>query len=167
MDCLRLSLFLTNHRYFVDTVEMLEAPRSFTLGSLYLASLAQAGASHAGLIIPTSASSGRLVHIHIDRATFPSWAFQSRDQRIAGEMFLPSLLKLRDLSNGEISTEQLEEAAASVPPPPNDEFGKCLPWVLRVVQRLNEMGLITLTNVDELGRESEDFAAENTVYAAR
>ena len=36
-----------------------------------------------------------------------------------------------------------------------------------MVQRLNEMGLITLINVDELGRESEDFAAENTVYATR
>ncbi|KAF8467521.1 hypothetical protein JB92DRAFT_3060263 [Gautieria morchelliformis] len=146
---------------------MSQPPRSFTLGSLYLAGFAQAGAPHAGLIIPASASSGRLVHIHIDRATVPSWAFQSRDQRIAGEMFLSSLLKLRDLSDGEISTEQLDEAAASVPPPPNDEFGECLPWVLRVVQRLNEMGLVNLTNVDELGREFEDFAAGNKIYATR
>ena len=80
-------------------------------------------------------------------------------------MFLSSLLELWDLSNSEISTEQLEEAAASVPPPPNDEFGECLLWVLHVVQRLNEMGLVNLTNVDELGRKFEDFVAGNKVYA--
>ena len=146
---------------------MSQPPRSFTLGSLYLAGFTQAGAPHAGLIIPTSASTGRLIHIHIDRATSPTWKFQSRDQRIAGEMFLSSLLKLRDLSNGKISIEQLEEAAASLPPPANDKFGECLPWVLRVVRRLSEMGLVNLANVDELGREFEDFAAGNKVYATR
>ncbi|KAF8512256.1 hypothetical protein JB92DRAFT_2723839 [Gautieria morchelliformis] len=142
-------------------------PQSFTLGSLYLAGFAQAGAPHAGLIIPTSASSGRLVHIRIDRANAPTWTVQSRDQRIAGEMLLSSLLKLRDVSRGEVTIEQLEEAAASVPPPANDEFGECLPWALRTVQKLDEMGLVKLTDADELGKEFETFAVGNKAYATR
>lgn len=43
----------------------------FTAGSLYIVGFAQARAPQAGLLIPTSESSGCLVHIRIDRATSP------------------------------------------------------------------------------------------------
>lgn len=146
---------------------MSEPPSSFTPGSLYLAGFAQASAPHAGLLIPTSASSGRLVHIRIDRDTSPVWAMQSRMQKIAGDMFLSTLLKLGDASAGQITAELLEEAAASVPAPENDLFGECLPWVLRVVQKLHEMGFPCLVDGEGLGNEFSSFADGNRVFATR
>ncbi|EGO04000.1 hypothetical protein SERLA73DRAFT_175718 [Serpula lacrymans var. lacrymans S7.3] len=142
-------------------------PASFTVGSLYLAGFAQARAPHAGLIIPSRTSSGRLVHIRIDRETSPTWAYQSRAQKIEGDMFFSTLLKLRDVSAGSITVAQLEEAAMSVPAPDNDEFGECLPWVLQVVQTLHDMDLIVLTDIKDLGKEFEEFATGNKAYATR
>ncbi|KAF8582249.1 hypothetical protein K439DRAFT_1647659 [Ramaria rubella] len=135
-----------------------QLPSSFNPGSLYIARLYQARSPHAGLIIPTGASSGRLFHIRIDRTTSPVWKFQSRNQKIEGDMFFSTLLKIRDVSDGEV-TEQLENAAASVPAPPNDEFGECLP--------LHEMGVVNLTDAGGLGKEFQDFAAGNTAFATR
>jgi hypothetical protein len=92
---------------------------------------------------------------------------QSRVQKIAGDMFLSSLLKLRDASLGEIPLEALEVAATAVPVPQNDEFGECLPWVLRVVQKLHEMGLLELVDSYQLGQEFTSFAAGNKAFATR
>ncbi|KAF7798612.1 hypothetical protein EIP86_009834 [Pleurotus ostreatoroseus] len=144
---------------------MSTAPEDFTVGSLYLAGLAQARAPHAGLIVPTSITSGTLVHIRIDRDTSPFWAYQSRKQKISGDVFMTTLLKLHDISDGIITKEQLEEAAASVPVPENDTFGECLPWILQVVQKLNEAGLVKLVDVEALGKEFEAFAESNRVFA--
>ncbi|KAL6300166.1 hypothetical protein BKA93DRAFT_545935 [Sparassis latifolia] len=139
----------------------------FTHGSLYLAGFAQARAPHVGLIIPTSDVSGTLVHIRVDRETSDVWTYQCRAQRISGDMFMSSLLKLREASVGAISVEQLQETAASVSAPQNDDFGECLPWSLRVLQKLHDMGLLNVMDIDGLGREFEEFAAGNQAYARR
>ncbi|KAL6301757.1 hypothetical protein BKA93DRAFT_738199 [Sparassis latifolia] len=139
----------------------------FTHGSLYLAGFTQARAPHAGLIIPSNNASGTLVHIHINHNTCDVWTYQCRVQRIAGDMFMSSLLRLRDVSVGEITAEQLQEAAESIPAPLNDSFGECLPWVLNVVQKLHGMGLLNLMSADGLGREFEEFVVRNQAYARR
>jgi hypothetical protein len=78
-------------------------------------------------------------------------------------MFLSTLLKLRDASAGQITAELLEEAAASVPVAENDLFGECLPWVLLVVQKLHEMGFLSLVE----GNEFSSFADGNRAFATR
>ncbi|KAG2121907.1 hypothetical protein DEU56DRAFT_88812 [Suillus clintonianus] len=139
----------------------------FTPGSLYIAGFAQARAPHVGLIIPTSRASGCLVHIRIDRDVSPVWTYQSRVQRIEGDMFISSLLRIKDVSAGPIALEQLQEAAQSVPAPQNDEFGECLPWVLAVVQKLHDMGLVVLKDAEALQVEFVRFAEGNKAYARR
>ncbi|KAG1727936.1 uncharacterized protein EDB91DRAFT_1350224 [Suillus paluster] len=69
-------------------------------------------------------------------------------QRIEGDMFISSFLCIRDVSPGPVTLEQLQEAAQSVPAPQNDEFGECLPWVLAVVLKLHDMGLVVLANAE-------------------
>ncbi|KAF8884764.1 hypothetical protein CPB84DRAFT_1789007 [Gymnopilus junonius] len=143
------------------------APDIFTTGSLYLAGFAQARSPHAGLIIPSSSTSGRLVHIRIDRNTSPFWQYQSRKQNISGDMFITSLLRIHDIAISPITEEQLEEAAVSVAVPSNDEFGECLPWVLKVVQKLYDMELLQQVDTNGLVKEFEEFAAGNNSYARR
>lgn len=144
---------------------MTTIPEDFTVGSLYLVGLAQVRAPHAGLIIPTSNTQGTFVHIRIDRDTSPFWVYQSRKQKILGDVFMTTLLKLHDISDGVISKDQLQEAAASVAVPENDTFGECLPWILRVVQKLHELGHVKLLDAEELGREFEAFAQANKAFA--
>ncbi|KAF8073888.1 hypothetical protein FPV67DRAFT_773038 [Lyophyllum atratum] len=138
-----------------------------TPGSLYIIGFAQARSPHAGLIIPSSASSGCLVHIRIDRDTSPFWVYQSRRQAIAGDMFCTTLLKLRDVADGAITVDQLKACAELVEVPQNDEFGECVPWVLRVVEKLGEEGRLNVRDVEALGKEFEEFAVGNKAFARR
>jgi len=136
---------------------------AYTIGSLYLAGFAQAQAPHIGLMIPTSSSSGTLVHIRIDRDTSPNWARQVRIQKIEGDMFLTSLLKI----GGPIAPEALFEASKEVPVPENDEFGECLPWAMALVEKLDKQGLIRVQSIEELVTELEAFVNGNRAYARR
>ncbi|PSR71631.1 hypothetical protein PHLCEN_2v12484 [Hermanssonia centrifuga] len=144
---------------------MSSPPESFTAGSLYLAGFAQAQAPHTGLLIATNTAGGFLVHIRIDRNTSPNWAYQGRKQRITGDVFMNSLVRLHDVSEGEITREQLEEVAMSTAVPDNDEFGECFPWVLRVIEGLHEKGLVRLENIEDLKKEFQEFAEGNRMYA--
>ncbi|KAG5353524.1 hypothetical protein J132_10157 [Termitomyces sp. J132] len=137
------------------------------IGSLYIIGFAQARAPHAGLLIPTSSSAGCLVHIRIDRAESPNWQYQARAQNVKGDMFCTTLLKLHDLSDGPITTDQLKLYAGSVAVPDNDEFGECLPWVMRVVDKLQEAGLLQGTDLDLLKDEFQAFASGNRAFARR
>lgn len=139
----------------------------FNQGSLYLIGFAQARAPHAGLLIPTSSSAGCLVHIRIDRAQSPNWQYQARAQNVKGDMFCSTLLKLHDFSDGPITTSQLKLHAESVTVPDNGEFGECLPWVMRVVDRLQEAGLLQVTDLDLLKDEFQEFAGGNRAFARR
>lgn len=146
---------------------MSSPPESFTVGSLYIAGFAQARAPHLGLIIPTDSKTGHLIHIRVDRATSPHWAYQCRTEKIEGNMFLSCLLKLHDVAAGEITVSQLQIAAKLVPVPENDNFGECGPWVYRVVEELHNLGLIALVDAQELAKEFNAFAAESKAFARR
>ncbi|KAF8908507.1 hypothetical protein CPB84DRAFT_1813282 [Gymnopilus junonius] len=130
--------------------------KRFSPGSLYIAGFAQARSPHAGLLIPLDSKSGFLVHIRIDRNTSPLWQYQSRKQNISGDMFMTSLLRILTQYNDR-----------SIAAPSNDEFGECLPWVLSVVQKLHDIGLLNLIDTDGLAKEFEEFAAGNNSYARR
>lgn len=82
-------------------------------------------------------------------------------------MFCTTLLKLRDAVDGVPTPEQLRASAEQVAVPLNDEFGECVPWVLRVVERLGEEGCLDVRDVEALGREFEEFAAGNRAFARR
>ncbi|KAH7883412.1 hypothetical protein F5I97DRAFT_1814922 [Phlebopus sp. FC_14] len=151
-------------------------PDAFSPSSLYLAAFAQAGAPHVGLLIPSNAKSGCLVHIRIDSSTGPNWVYQCRRQQIEGYMFLVGLMKIhhssdvRDTSSpdGAITSEQLQDIAQTVSVPQNAMFGECRPWVLKVVEKLCEAGLLVLkdgASVEMLGREFEEFAGGDRLKA--
>ncbi|KAJ7281896.1 hypothetical protein C8J57DRAFT_1123839 [Mycena rebaudengoi] len=147
---------------------MSTSPPEFTIGSLYIAGFAQAGAPHVGLIIPTDTKTGCLVHIRIDRDTSPNWVYQCRlNQAIEGDMFLSSLLKIHDVSAGAITLVELRAAAAAVPPPDNDRFGECEPWMSRVVEQLHALNLVVCTDVNQMVEEFHTFATKNRAYARR
>ncbi|THU81099.1 hypothetical protein K435DRAFT_785158 [Dendrothele bispora CBS 962.96] len=145
----------------------------FKIGSLYLAGFAQARAPHVGLLIPTSSTEGTLFHIRIDRQVSPNWAFQKRKQKIAGDMFLSSLLRIAD----GVTVEMLEDVVGlkgEVEVPENDVFGECFDWVMRVVRSLKGKGLMNMVNgggengdLDELKKEFREFVEGNRAYARR
>ncbi|KAH8091772.1 hypothetical protein BXZ70DRAFT_1001900 [Cristinia sonorae] len=139
----------------------------FAPGALYIAGFAQARAPHVGLIIPFDEASGGLVHIRIDRATSPTWSYQYRVQRITGDMFLTSLLQIRGAVPAAITVEQLCQVASSIPAPSNDVFGECSRWVMKVIQALNDEGLIQVTDIVALEQEFSDFVTGNRAYARR
>ncbi|KAG7442857.1 uncharacterized protein BT62DRAFT_973158 [Guyanagaster necrorhizus] len=136
----------------------------FSVGSLYLAGFTQARAPHVGLMIPTTATEGVLVHIRIDRAVSPTWTLQTRVQKIAGDMFLSSLLCI---SAAGITVDQLKSAAQTVHVPENDEFGECFPWAQAVVHKLHDEELLQLKSMPGLVKEFDEFSAGNKVYARR
>ena len=142
-------------------------PAAFTPGSLYIAAFTQARAPHVALVLPTNAQSGTLVHIRIDRAMSPNWMYQCRVQKIEGDMFLSSLLKIHDIAAGELTTEDLHQAASTVPPPENDTFGECSRWVYTVVQELDGLKLLVLKDGASLEEEFSTFASNNRAYARR
>ena len=142
-------------------------PTTFTPGSVYLAGFTQARAPHVALIIPTDAQSGELVHIRIDRNTSPNWAYQHRSQKIEGDMFLSSLLKIHDVSASRVEVDQLIDAASAVLVPKHGEFGACCPWAYAVVRELHNRGLVNLGDADALEKEFEAFAVGNRAYARR
>lgn len=143
-------------------------PADFTPGSLYVAGFTQAStAPHIALIIPTDAQSGGLVHIRIDRATSPNWTYQFRVQRITGDMFLSSLLRIHDASSGQITVDQLQDAASAVAVPEHGEFGACAPWVHAVIQELHNRGLIILSDIAALADEVHAFATGSRAFARR
>ncbi|KAF9483631.1 hypothetical protein BDN70DRAFT_851201 [Pholiota conissans] len=145
-----------------------QSPSSaFTIKSLYLAAFAQAGSPHIALLIPESEKSGNLVHIRIQRDISPNWTFQRRTEDIVGNMFLTTLLKIHDVSAGEITPLQLETVSKQVPVPENDKFGECSLWVYRVVEELHNSGMVNLVDIRELGKEFESFAAGNRNFARR
>ncbi|KAJ7115940.1 hypothetical protein C8R44DRAFT_739637 [Mycena epipterygia] len=139
----------------------------FSPGSLYLAAFAQAQAPHVGLLIPKSESTGTLVHIRVDRGTSPNWQRQVREQKISGDMFLTSLLRIRDNSVGGITVEQLIASAEKVSVPENDEFGECLPWAMRAVAQLQSDGLLQVDDLSALEKEFREFSEGNRGYARR
>ncbi|KAL7281785.1 hypothetical protein PYCCODRAFT_757596 [Trametes coccinea BRFM310] len=143
------------------------APSSFTPGSLYIAGFTQARAPHVALLISQDARSGDLVHIRIDRTVSPTWQYQHRRQKITGDMFLSSLLKIHDVSAGEITVQQLQDAAGAVPVPDNDHFGECGPWVFKVVEELSNKGLVTLSNAAALQEEFNALAQGSRAFARR
>ncbi|KAJ7682723.1 hypothetical protein DFH06DRAFT_1314907 [Mycena polygramma] len=136
---------------------------SFNPGALYLASFAQARAPHVGLLIPASESTGTLVHIRVDRETSPNWQRHVRQQKISGDMFLTSLLRIHD----SIAVEQLVASSEKVIAPDNDEFGECFPWVMRVVEQLHADGILKLVDMDALEKEFREFSEGNRAYARR
>ncbi|KAG9014405.1 hypothetical protein FRB90_005377 [Tulasnella sp. 427] len=138
----------------------------FSVGSLYLAGLAQAIAPHAGLIIPSSENKGYFAHIKVDPET-RVWVRETRTENIRGNMALTTLVKLRDVSAGTITKEQLDKAISLVPAPEGGEFGECLPWVLKVVKILDAEGLLSVKDINDLGMEFGDFAKGNRKYATR
>ncbi|KAI0075463.1 hypothetical protein K474DRAFT_1691801 [Panus rudis PR-1116 ss-1] len=147
---------------------MSEIPPEFSPASLYLAGFAQARAPHVGLIIPTSEKAGCLVHIRIDRAVADEWTYQCRNQKIEGEMTLTSLYKLRDaVTKNKVTPEQLQEIAATVPVPQNDNFGECTSWTKSVVEKLADAGLIQVTDMEGLWKEFEEFVTGNRAFARR
>lgn len=149
---------------------MSSSPPGFTVGSLYIAAFAQARAPHVGLVLPLSAQSAQLVHIRIDRDTYPNWVYQAHTEPLTNNIFLTSLLKIHDVSHGAITRPQLEDAAKQVQMPDNDEFGECGPWVCRVVEELLRRGLVRLqegATVEELKDEFDEFARGNRAYARR
>ncbi|TCD67178.1 hypothetical protein EIP91_000404 [Steccherinum ochraceum] len=136
---------------------MSDIPETFSVGSLYIAGFTQAAKEpHKALIIPTDTQSGFLVHIRIDRETSPNWTYQSRKQRIAGEMFLSSLLKIHDIAAGEITVDQLRQAATAVPVPDNDQFGECGPWLFKVIHQLHKSRLVTMQTERRGSDEAQD-----------
>lgn len=68
------------------------------------------------------------------------------------------------LENGE---EVLTEAAKSVPPPENDKFGECAPWVYCVLQELNSRGVLKIADLEKLEEEVDSFARDSRGYARR
>ncbi|EJD50955.1 hypothetical protein AURDEDRAFT_135243 [Auricularia subglabra TFB-10046 SS5] len=142
---------------------MSNPPENFTTGALYIAAFAQAGAPHVGLLVPSSASTGTLLHIRVDRDTHPHWQFQARAQRIAGEMALTSLLRLR----AAVDVAAIREAVEGVDIPANDTFGECSKWMWRAVALLGETGLLALKEMDALVEEWEEFVKGNAKYARR
>lgn len=143
------------------------APESFSSESLYIAGFVQARAPHVALIIPADTQTGTLVHIRIDHDTSPNWTFQIRTQKIQGDMFLSSLLKIHDVADGHITIQLLREAASAVSVPNRDEFGACLPWVFDVVKELQKMQLLTVENIGALEQEFAAFVAGNRAFARR
>ncbi|KAF8073895.1 hypothetical protein FPV67DRAFT_1778478 [Lyophyllum atratum] len=136
-----------------------------SVGSLYLAGFAQVGAPHAGLIIAgEDGSNGHFVHINIKNGI---WAFDARTQNIAGSMSLTTLVRIHDASAGTITEQELEDAARKVAVPAGGESGECLPWVLRVIERLDAEGLVSLSSSEALREEFTDFATGNRKYANR
>lgn len=138
-------------------------PPAFDAGSLYLAAFAQAHAPHVGLLIPSNESTGTLVHIRVDRKTSPNWQKQIREQKISGDMFLMSLLRIRD----SITVEQVVSSSDKVAVPNNDEFGECFHWVMRTVAQLHADGLLELADLDALEKEFREFNEGNRAYARR
>ncbi|KAG5642020.1 hypothetical protein DXG03_003767 [Asterophora parasitica] len=138
--------------------------RTASIGSLYMAGFAQAGPPHAGLIIVSNDKAGDFVHIRISEGV---WKLDTRQQNIVQSISLTTLLKIHDVSAGAITRAQLQEAAQHVPVPSGGESGECLPWVLRVVERLDAMGLVNLSSSAELGEEFTTFSAGNRSYAQR
>lgn len=148
---------------------MSSPPDNFTSGSLYLVGLAQARAPHVGVLLAEDPAKGFMVHIRINRDESPNWTYQGRQQAISGDMFVSTLLKIHDVSDGVITKNQLENTAKTIAVPQNDEFGECLPWALRVVESLNALGLVALKDdgVAALEHEFTEFAAGNRSYATR
>ncbi|KAH9945070.1 uncharacterized protein BXZ73DRAFT_38242 [Epithele typhae] len=143
------------------------APAVFTPGSLYIAGFTQARAPHLALIIPKDNKFGDLVHIRIDRAISDNWKFQHRIQKISGDMFLSSLLRIHDISAGPLTVEQLRDAASTVVVPDHGEFGACSAWVLQVVDELHKRGFVQLSDTAGLAAEIDAFATGSKAYARR
>ncbi|KAJ7087382.1 hypothetical protein C8R43DRAFT_1082488 [Mycena crocata] len=144
------------------------ATPAFSLGSLYLAAFAQAQAPHAGLLIPKSESMGTLVHIRVDRETSPNWQRQDREQKISGDMFLTTLLRIRDSSTTINRAHNcLVASAEKVTVPDTDTFGECLPWAMRAVAQLQSDGLLQVTDLTALEQEFREFSEGNRAYARR
>ncbi|EJC99850.1 uncharacterized protein FOMMEDRAFT_160296 [Fomitiporia mediterranea MF3/22] len=162
-----LAVHKTGQRLRKSTQQFQMSNQIFTVGSLYIAGFTQARSPHIAFIIPTDTKSGRVVHIRIDHATSPTWAYQCRSEKIEGNMFLSSLLKIHDASKGELTISQLEDVAKTVHVPENDEFGECGPWVFRVVEELHKFGLVVLLDGERLSQEFAAFAGESAEFARR
>ncbi|KAF9001705.1 hypothetical protein BDQ17DRAFT_1307101 [Cyathus striatus] len=140
----------------------------YTPGALYLAGFTQARSPHIGLLLAKTAGAGTMFHIRIDRATSPNWQFQRRKQLVEGDMFLSSLLRIsKDLLHLETAEAIIEAAALDIPPPANDEFGECVPWVLKLVQALHAKGIVELADLEKLREEVDSFASGSRAYARR
>ncbi|EJD50948.1 hypothetical protein AURDEDRAFT_57500 [Auricularia subglabra TFB-10046 SS5] len=142
---------------------MAAPPENFTTSALYIASFAQAGAPCLGLLVPSSAATGALLHIRVDCDTSPHWQFHACAQRISGEMALTSLLRLR----AAVDVAAIREAVAGVDVPANDTFVECSEWVLRAVALLGQTGSLALKDIDGLVEEWEEFVKGNAKYARR
>lgn len=118
------------------------------------------------LILAQSAEQGDMCHIKINKSGV--WAYAKGPQHIAGSMTMTTLLKIHDGdAETPVTKEILEAAAENVTVPAGNEIGECLPWVLKVVGKLHEGGYLSLTSIDHLGQEFDDFAGRNKDYANR
>lgn len=144
-----------------------EPPDTFNVGSLYIAAFAQARAPHIALLIPTSTQSSDIVHIRIDRAASPTWAYHTRAEKISGNMFLTSLLKLHDATAQNLDIHKLRSVAATIPAPDNDTFGACSRWVFRVIEELHSQSHIVLKDIRALEEELYAFVERNRDFARR
>jgi hypothetical protein len=138
-----------------------------TPGALYIAGFTQVRASHIGLLLATTETEGTLFHIRIDRSVQPNWHFQRRKQRLVGDMFLSSLMRI---SKEPLSIEDAKEvliSAESVPAPENDEFGECAPWVYRVIDKLNDTTVLKVVDIKRLEEEVASFAQGSSAFARR
>jgi hypothetical protein len=97
----------------------------YTPGALYLSGFTQVRSPHIGLLLAKDAANGTLFHIQTDRETSPNWQFQRRTQRIEGDMFLSSLLRItKEQLPPDTAEKIIEEIALAVPPPENGDFGE-------------------------------------------
>ncbi|KAH6913292.1 hypothetical protein BKA70DRAFT_1183155 [Coprinopsis sp. MPI-PUGE-AT-0042] len=139
-----------------------------TPGALCIAGFTQARAPHIGLLLVTTEAEGTLFHIHIDRSIQPNWHFQRRREPLAGNMFLSSLMHIRnDPLSLDDAEDLLTEAAKSIPPPENDDFGECAPWVFRVLDALATRGVLTVVDREKLEEEVDSFARCSRAFARR
>ncbi|KAI0093080.1 hypothetical protein BDY19DRAFT_982919 [Irpex rosettiformis] len=104
------------------TGKISESHRELTLGCIYIAGFAQAREPYVGLILPVNAEHECLLHIRIDRAVSPTWAYQFRRQQIKGDMFLTPLLRV---FAGTFTLEQLCEAANTLFLAGNRAYARC------------------------------------------
>ncbi|KAF8183936.1 hypothetical protein BJ912DRAFT_538998 [Pholiota molesta] len=137
-------------------------------GGLYLAGFTQARSPHIGLLLAKDAAKGTLFHIRIDRETSPNWQYQRRTQPVVGDMFLSSLLRIKEEPLPLDTAEKtIAEIASALPPLDNGEFGECAPWALRLIQALHEKEIVDLEDVEKLGEEVDSFARDSRAYTRR
>ncbi|KAE9392572.1 hypothetical protein BT96DRAFT_271254 [Gymnopus androsaceus JB14] len=89
-------------------------------------------------------------------------------KRYLAPCVMTTLLRIHPHSAGAITPDDVESISKLVLVPSGCEWGECLPWCLRVIEKLHDHGMLLLTSsVEDLGKEFSEFAAGNRDYARR